>query len=386
MMTDGKKFGFGCMRLPLLKKEDQTSFDFKKIDVLFDRFLEKGFTYFDTAYTYHNHQAEAAVRKALVERHPRESYELATKLPLRDFKDEEDLSRIFQGQLSSCGVDYFDYYLIHNMGSNVYAKSERYHVFDFVKAQKDAGLIKYIGMSFHDQPELLDTVLAKYGKIIDFVQLQINYIDWEDPTIQSRNCLAISRKYHKPVMVMEPCKGGTLVNIPEAARQRMRAYAPEASIASWALRFAAGQEGVIRVLSGMNSMEQVEENTETFLNFKPLNSEEQKIIQEAVKIIRQNTVIACTACGYCTSGCPKNIMIPSYFALYNSLERTTGSSSSQVLYYHNISIAAGSHPKDCIACGQCEKSCPQHLPVRQYLKEVAQKFESSDLFPKMPSK
>ena len=212
-------FGFGCMRLPVLQADQPDSFDFEKIERLFDAFLAKGFTYFDTAYTYHGYHGEEGVRKALVERYPRDSFQLATKMPLRDFKDGEDLERIFNEQLEHCGVEYFDYYLLHNMGTNVYEKCRTYDAFGFVAKKKAEGKIKNVGMSFHDMPELLDEILSQYGDVLDFVQLQINYVDWDQPNVQSRRCLEVARKYGKPVTVMEPCKGGTLVNLPKEAEE-----------------------------------------------------------------------------------------------------------------------------------------------------------------------
>lgn len=379
-LMEEKKFGFGCMRLPVLDKENLASFDYELINKLFDIYLEKGFTFFDTAYTYHGYHGEEGVRKALVERHPRASFQLGTKLPLRDFKDSEDMERIFNEQLTNCGVDFFDYYLLHNMGSNVFAKCERYGAFDFVAKKKSEGKIKVVGMSFHDTPELLDEILSKYSDKIDFVQLQINYIDWEQPNVQSRRCLEIANKYNKPVSVMEPCKGGTLVNVPKEAEKLMKEYNPNASIASWALRYAASQKGVFRVLSGMNTIGQVEDNTSFMIDFKPLNEEEMVIVEKATKIINENTAISCTACEYCTHGCPKNIAIPKYFALYNSIMRTTGSFSSQMVYYNNIAINHGK-ASECIGCKQCERACPQHLPITKYLKDVVEKFEKNSIIP-----
>ena len=373
-------FGFGCMRLPVQQADQPESFDFEKIQQLFDAFLEKGFTYFDTAYTYHGYHGEEGVRKALVERHPRDSFQLATKLPLRDFKDEEDLERIFQEQLEHCGVEYFDYYLLHNMGTNVYEKCRKYDAFGFVAKKKEEGRIKNIGMSFHDMPELLEEILSQYGDMLDFIQLQINYMDWEQPNVQSRRCLEIACKYGKPVTVMEPCKGGTLVNLPKEAEELLRRARSDASNASWAMRFAASQEGVTRVLSGMNTLEQVEDNAGTFLNFEPVTSEEQKIIDQVKEIIEKNTPIPCTGCAYCTHGCPKGIAIPEYFALYNSISRTTGSFSSHAVYYNNMSLRHGK-ASDCIGCRQCERACPQHLPITDYLKDVAAKFEAGSSFP-----
>ena len=314
-MEKSKMFGFGCMRLPVLDAQDPTSFDYDKIEMLFDAYLEKGYTYFDTAYTYHNYQAEKAMKKALVDRHPRESFELVTKMPLRDFKDSEDLKTKFEEQLTNCGVTFFDYYLLHNMGTNVYEKCRKYDAFGFVKRMKEEGKIKQVGMSFHDMPELLEKVLEEYSDCFDFIQLQINYVDWEQPNVQSRKCLEIARKYHKPVTVMEPCKGGTLVNLPSEAEELLKEYAPDSSNASWALRYALSQDGVTRVLSGMNEMDQLEDNCNTFDHFVELNDEENEIIEKVRKVILEKTAVPCTACAYCTHGCPKKIAIPEYFSL-----------------------------------------------------------------------
>lgn len=379
-LTKEKKLGFGCMRMPLLDPNDLTSFDYGKIESLFDRYLERGFTYFDVAYTYHGYHAEEAVKKALVERYPREQFQLATKLPLRDFKDEKDLETIFQEQLTNCGVEYFDFYLLHNMGRNVYAKCCNYHVFDFVQKKKQEGKIHEIGMSFHDTPELLDEVLSQYADKLDFVQLQINYLDWEQPNIQSRRCLEIANKYHKPVTVMEPCKGGMLSRIPKEAEERMKQYRPGNTPSSWAMRFAASQEGVFRVLSGMNDMGQLEDNMKTFSDFVPLNEKEYEIIWKTAEIINRNIEIPCTGCSYCTHGCPKNIAIPQYFSLYNNVMQMAGSASSHGSYYVNLTRSHGKS-SECIGCGQCEKACPQHLEIRAYLKKVAEKFETGNASP-----
>lgn len=380
-MNLNKKLGFGCMRLPVLEAGKPDSFDYEKIEALFDAFLAQGFTYFDTAYTYHGYEAEKALKKALVDRHPRESFQLATKLPLRDFKDAEDMENIFQEQLTNCGVDYFDYYLLHSMGSNVYDKCKKYDAFHFLKQKKESGKVKAAGMSFHDTPELLEKVLGEYGDCFDFVQLQVNYADMEQPNVRSRECLAVAQKYGKLVVVMEPCKGGTLVNVPERAEKLMKEYAPDASIASWALRFAAEQPGVFRVLSGMNTIEQVLDNCAVLADPVPLTDAEHDIIRRVVEIINEETAIPCTACEYCTHGCPKNIAIPRYFAIYNNIMRTTGSFSSQHVYYNNIIQSGHGKAGECIGCGKCEQACPQHLTIRKYLEQVAEKFESGNFFP-----
>lgn len=234
------------------------------------------------------------------------------------------------------------------MGTNVYEKCKKYSVFSFAARKKAEGKIRYLGMSFHDMPELLDEILDGYGELLDFVQLQINYMDWEQPNVQSRRCLEVANKYNKPVFVMEPCKGGTLVNLPEEALNRMGEYDSQASPASWAFRFAAGQEGVVRVLSGMNTLEQVLDNAETFHSFRPLSGEEMEIIRQVTEIIEKNTAIPCTGCAYCTHGCPKDIAIPQYFALYNSIARTTGSFSSHGAYYNNIALKHGKDGRNCL--------------------------------------
>lgn len=380
-VSDGKVLGFGCMRLPVLDG-DQAMFDFEKIEALFDAFLERGFTYFDTAYTYHGYHAEEAVREALVNRHPRDSFQLATKLPLRDFTDAADMERIFSEQLEHCGVDFFDCYLLHNMGHNVYAKCEEHDAFGFVRRKQLEGRVRYVGMSFHDTPELLDEILERHGDVLDFVQLQVNYADWEQPSVQSRRCLEVAGKHGKPVCAMEPCKGGTLANVPQEAEDAMRAFDPGATPASWAFRFAASQPGVFRVLSGMNSLDQVEENCAVFDDFKPLTDAELAVLERAREAIESQTAIPCTACEYCTHGCPAGIPIPQYFALYNSIERTTGSFSSQNVYYNNIVQAGAAPASACVECGACEQACPQHLPVRELLAKVAGRFETESSFPK----
>ncbi len=375
-----KKFGFGCMRLPLLDKDNQTSVDTKTFNKMVDAFLEKGFTYFDTAYVYHGYRSEEAVRESLVKRHRREEFELATKLPMRDFQSAEDMERIFNEQLEKCGVDYFDYYLLHNLGVNVYKEACEFDCFGFGQRKKQEGKIKQLGISFHDTPELLDEILYAHPEL-DFVQLQINYIDWENPGIRSKRCHEVVRKHGKPIIVMEPCKGGNLALVPEKAETLMKEYNPEASIPSWAIRFAASQEGVIMVLSGMNTMEQLLDNMSYMADFKPLNEEEYKIIGQVVNIINENTAIPCTTCRYCEKDCPMNIAIPDYFALYNSAKRAvTNNMSSQFVYYMNL---AASHGKagDCIECEQCENACPQHLKITELLKDVSAAFDVPPAFP-----
>ncbi len=375
-----KKLGFGCMRLPLLNTDDQTSVDMETLNMLVDTFLEKGFTYFDTALTYHSFKSEEFVREALVKRHKRDAFLLATKLPPRMLTAEEDHEKIFNEQLEKCGVDFFDYYLLHNIGVSAYQKACQYNSFGFVQRKKQEGKIKNFGMSFHDTPELLDEVLTAHPEL-DFVQLQINYIDWENPGIQSRRCHEVARKHNKPIIVMEPCKGGNLAQVPPKAEELMRAYNPTASIPSWAIRYAASQEGVFLVLSGMNTMDQVLDNTSYMTDFKPLCDEEYQIIAQVIDVIDEDAAIACTACRYCVDGCPSNIPIPDYFALYNSSKRAvTTNISSQFVYYMNLATTHGK-ASDCIACKACEEACPQHLPIAELMKDVSETFDNGPGLP-----
>lgn len=375
-----KKLGFGFMRLPLLDKNDQTSFDTETLNKLVDTFLAKGFTYFDTAYVYHSYMSEVALRESLVKRHKRDAFKLATKLPMRDVRTVADQETVFNEQLEKCGVDYFDYYLLHNIGVISYKKACELDSFGFGINKKKEGKIKNLGMSFHDTPELLDEVLTAHPEL-DFVQLQLNYIDWENPSIQSRRCYEVARKHNKPIIVMEPCKGGSLAIVPEKAEKLMKEYNPEASIPSWAIRFAASLEGVYMVLSGMNTMEQVLDNTSYMADFKPLNEEECKVINQVTEIINENTAIACTTCRYCEKGCPQKIAIPDYFTLYNSTKRaTTDNFSSQFVYYLNLAATHG-RASDCIGCKECEKACPQHLKITEHLKDVSATFDVTPQFP-----
>lgn len=360
------------MRLPLKDPNDQASIDMDIVNKMVDTFLERGFTYFDTAYMYHDFKSEIALRESLVKRHKRDSFTIATKLPTMLLKTKEDQERIFEEQLQKCGVDYFDYYLIHNLGVTNYETAQRLKSFEFVEAKKKEGRIKNIGFSYHDGADQLDKILTGHPEV-DFVQLQINYLDWDNESIQSGKCWETARKHNKPVVVMEPVKGGMLANVPERVEKLFKGHDPQMSAASWAMRFAASLEGVMMVLGGMSSFEQLLDNTGYMGDFKPLTWEERDIVKQAVGIINESIAIPCTSCGYCVKGCPKDIAVPKYLALYN-MEAKNPKNILQRVYYDNY-IKTYGKASDCIECMRCEGSCPQHIGITKWLKDITAAFE-----------
>lgn len=369
-----KKLGFGLMRLPQLDGDDPTSIDKEQVCRMVDTFLERGFTYFDTAYMYHNGASESAVKDVLTSRHPRDSYTLATKMPTMFLKTEDDLERIFNEQCEKCGVDFFDYYLIHCLNTGLYDTAKRLHVFEYVQGLKAAGKVKQFGFSFHDKADLLDTILTEHPEV-DFVQLQINYLDWDDEGVQSGKCYEVAVKHHKPIMIMEPVKGGTLANVPEGVEKLFRKMQPDMSVPSWAIRFAAGLPGVMMVLSGMSSYEQLLDNTSYMQDFAPLSQEEQGVIRQAASMIRTKISIGCTACHYCTEKCPKNIAIPEFFQLYNTYQHTKKEERTPLFEEYQELVRTHGAASDCVECRRCEGMCPQKLPVVDNLKKVRKAFE-----------
>lgn len=365
-----KKLGFGLMRLPVL---EDGKIDIPAVCQMVDAFLEKGFTYFDTAYVYHEGTSETAVKEVLVNRHPRGSFTLATKLPAWEMKCREDVQRIFDEQLARTGAGYFDYYLLHAVQKSSISIFDQYDCWSWAQKMKEQGLIRHFGFSFHDTAEMLDELLTKHPEV-EFVQLQINYMDWEDEKVQSRKCYEVAVKHGVPVVVMEPVKGGTLASLPEKPEAILKECRPQASLASWGIRFCASLDNVMAILSGMSDQSQMEDNLQTMSDFQPLYGQEMEAVQETVKAIRSVPTISCTACRYCVEGCPQQIKIPDIFKCVNQV-RLYGKSEKVTANYKNIVKESGA-ASACVKCGQCEGVCPQHLTVTEYLEEAVAVFES----------
>ena len=367
-----KKFSFGGMRLPLLDANDGKSIDQQQTNQMIDKMIESGFTYFDTAYPYHGGMAEGAFKKALIDRYPRESFMIADKMPSFYIYETEEFDKIFNEQLERTGAGYFDYYLLHNLGAGTYKRMTDLGAYEYLWEKKKEGKIKKLGFSYHDKAELLDRILTEHPET-DFVQLQINYADWESPIVQSRLNYEVCLKHNKPVIVMEPAKGGSLANVPAEVKEILRAYDPERSDIEWAMRFPASLEGVWTVLSGMSSMEQLEENLVFMNDFKPLSEEELEVLKKAAEKLASLITIPCTACNYCTGDCPMNINIPAYFNIYNSYKIHTHE-SMPVMHYLRQAHGRG-RASECIGCKNCESHCPQHIDITGYLKKVVDEIE-----------
>ena len=363
------KLGFGCMRLPLLDPKDDSKIDIEQFKKMVDTFLARGFTYFDTAYMYHGSKSELAVKEALVKRHPRNSFTVADKLPLYEVKQEGDAERIFNEQLGKVGVTYFDYYLLHNVNRNDVATIDKFNLFDFVIQKQKEGKIKHLGFSFHDMPELLDKILTAHPEV-EFVQLQLNYADWDNPNVKAKENYDVVVKHGKKVIVMEPVKGGYLAKLSEPSAKLLKAYNPKASQASWAIRFAYSQPAVMMILSGMSDYAQLDDNTTFMKEVKPLNKEENKILKDVLALMLKETAIPCTACGYCMEQCPIKMPIPKIFAIYNTAKSPHSPGLWGQMQAYAKLCQEGSKPADCMKCGLCSSICPQHLEIPHLLEVV----------------
>ena len=354
-----KNFGFGCMRLPMAGDE----VDYVETKKMVDAFLEAGFNYFDTAHGY--------LKECLTSRYPRETYILTNKLSSNHFTKTEDIRPLFESQLEACGVDYFDFYLMHAQDATIFEKYKSLRAYETALELLKEGKIKHLGISFHDKAAVLDRILTEYPQV-EVVQIQLNYVDFEDASVEARKCLEVCRKYQKPAIVMEPVKGGSLVNLPDEA-QKVFDELHGGSNASYAIRFAAGQEGVMMVLSGMGNMEMMNDNISYMKDFQPLNTQESEAVKKVCDIFRNLGAVSCTACRYCTEVCSKGISIPDLFACLNAKKIFNNWNTGY--YYNQIHTKNGGKASDCIKCGRCEGICPQHLNIRELLETVAEEVE-----------
>ena len=363
------KFGFGCMRLPMQGGE----VDLEQFKQMVDAFLASGLNYFDTAHGYLGGKSETALREGLTSRYPRESYILTNKLSTHFFTKEEQIRPLFEEQLKACGVDYFDFYLMHAQDGAIFEKYKKCRAYETAFALREEGKVRHVGISFHDKAEVLDRILTEYPQI-ECVQMQFNYVDYEDPSVESRKVYECAARHGKPVIVMEPIKGGSLVDLPAEAQQVFDDL-HGGSNASYALRFAAGFENMMMVLSGMSTMEQLKENVGFMAEPQPLNEAEMAAVSKVREIFGSLGMIPCTACHYCVldNDCPKHIQIPELFHCYN--QKTTFHNWNQDYYYNNILTRDHGKASDCLKCGKCERICPQHLPIRKLLEQVAGEFE-----------
>ncbi len=353
-----KNFGFGCMRLP----KKGPFIDYKQFGEMVDTFINAGFNYFDTAHVYMGFRSENAVKKCLTSRYPREDYVLVDKLTFPLFVNEKGIRPFFEKQLKLCGVDYFDIYLMHAQNANLFEIFKKNKAYETAFELKKEGKIRHVGISFHDKAEVLDKILTEYPQI-EMVQIQFNYLDYESPTVESRKCYEVCRKHNKPIMVMEPVKGGQLVKMPQEAKDVLDEL-NGGSIASYAIRFAASFEGVFMVLSGMGNMDMMNDNLSYMSNFVPFNDKEFEVVKKVARIIKKENFIECTACRYCVDGCPKRIPIPEIFASVNSSVGNYDRKKKD----KKLLIKAN----DCVGCGKCEIACPQHLEIRKLLAGIGE--------------
>ena len=374
MSTDfagASKLGFGCMRLPQTDPKDPTKIDIDQVKQMVDAYIAGGGNYFDTAFVYRNGASETALREALVERYPRDSFTIATKCLAWACPDEKTAKSNLPTSLERLGTDHVDFYLLHNVGGKRTRVFDEWGMWDFALKAKEDGLIRHVGFSMHDGPETLDRVLTDHPEM-EFVQLQVNYLDWEDPVTQSRRCMEVAAKHGKPVIIMEPARGGRLVDLPERVAAPLRACDPDKSLASWAYRFCYNLPGVVTVLSGMSTIDQVRENVADFQANEPFSEAESKALAEARDILASMASIPCTNCRYCVKGCPKEVAIPEIMGLLNLEAQTENNEFVKGLYGWQAKPGRAS---DCIHCGLCESMCPQSISIIENLETAAEHFE-----------
>ena len=361
------KLGFGCMRLPM----NGGNVDYEQFSKMVDMFLDAGFNYFDTAHGYVGGMSETSLKKCLTSRYPRDKYILTDKLSTHHFTKQEQIRPLFESQLEACGVEYFDFYLMHAQDASIYEKYKKCHAYETALEFKKEGKIKHLGISFHDKAAILEKILSEQSEI-EVVQIQLNYVDYDDPSVESRKCYEVCEKYGKQVIVMEPIKGGSLLDLPDEAKNIFNSLG-DASYASYAIRFAAGFPNIMSVLSGMSNTSDMLDNISYMQDFRPLTDEERVAVDKVIEIFKAQDLIPCTACRYCMEECPKQIAIPELFSLMNAKKRFGNWNTDY--YYENINTQGGRKASDCIKCGKCEKICPQHLKIRGLLEDVAAEFE-----------
>lgn len=373
-MTYKSKFGFGCMRLPTTDDNDPTSVNQELFTQMVDLYMEKGFNFFDTSYAYHDGTSETAIRKALVERYPRESFEICDKMPTWLLTNEKDNDKFVNEMLERLGITYFDVFLVHNINTPWLKNAINANTFEYVKKMKKDGIARKIGFSFHEKADLLKEFLEEYGDMFDVVLLELNYLDWEDSSIEAHKCYDLCVEYGLDVYVMEPLKGGVIVNPPEDIKNDFKEFNPDKSIASLAIRFCASLDNVKIVLSGMNKMEDLIDNCDTYENFKPIDKTEEEFLEKMARKLASKLAVACSECGYCVDSCPEMIPIPEYLSLYNT-SKNQPESNIYKLYFEKIAdekVAAS----ECTFCGSCIDYCTQQIDIPSVLEEAIEHFEN----------
>ena len=370
-LLDTPKLGFGCMRLPLTNPEDQTAIDIEQFKDMVDAFMEAGGTYFDTAYVYHEGTSEVAVRKALVERYPRDSFTIATKCLAWAQPDADAAKACLDTSLERLGVDYIDFYLLHNVGGPRTAKFDEYGMWEWAQQKKDEGVIKHLGFSIHDGADALDKLLAEHPNM-DFVQVQVNYLDWDNPVVESRKCMEVAEKHGVPVVIMEPARGGRLAELPKRGEDVLKAANPDKSTVSWAYRFCYNMPNVVSVLSGMSTLDQVKENVKEWKANAPFTEEESKVLAQAIEALESVGTIPCTNCRYCVKDCPAGVKIPEIMSLLNLEKMTENREFAKSQYAWQTRDGRASQ---CTQCGSCEDMCPQSINIIDLLEDAADFYE-----------